>query len=302
MQFPLFYTPISLTFLYFVWYSFLGWCMESTFCSICQKRLINRGFLHLPLCPIYGVGVLIMVNFFTPFVDDILLFYLMATVVMSAWEYFVGWLLEVTTHVKYWDYSHRRFNLKGRICLGNSLYWGIAAYLAIFFIHPATAHLFAKLSPLPRQILALVLGVMMLVDTIITIRDLALLSSALTKVENIRVQLELGKMELQQHIEDHIEERKAALGQSISDLQSAGGRAKEMLNQAAQERARSAQEKARAAQEKARAAQEKLRAQHMAELARRSARFMKHYSAMSLHHDPTLLKDLRQWIESHKEK
>ncbi len=295
MQFPLFHTPLSLTFLYFVWYSFLGWCMESTFCSVCQKRWINRGFLHAPLCPIYGVGVLIMVNFFTPFVNNIPLFYVMATVVMSAWEYFVGWLLEVTTHVKYWDYSHRRFNLKGRICLGNSLYWGLAAYLAIFLIHPATAHLFAKLNPLPRQILALILAVLILIDTIITIRDLALLSSALSKVEQVRVQLELGKMELQQHIEDHIEERKSALGQSISDLQSAGGRAKEMLNQAAQERAR-------AAQEKARAAQEKLRAKHMAELARRSARFMKHYSAMSLHHDPALLKDLRQWVESHKAK
>lgn len=295
MQFPLIYTPISLTFLYFVWYSFLGWCMESTYCSIHEKRLINRGFLHLPLCPIYGVGVLIMVNFFTPFVDNIPLFYIMATVVMSAWEYFVGWLLEVTTHVKYWDYSHRRFNMKGRICLGNSLYWGLAAYLAIFFIHPATAHLFARLPTLPRQILALVLAVMMMVDTIITIRDLALLSSALTKVENIRVQLELGKMELQQHIEDHIEERKASIGQSISDLQSAGGRARETINQAAQDRARSAQEKVRAAQEK-------LRAKHMAELARHSARFIKHYSAMSIHHNPALLKDLRQWIDSHKKK
>ncbi len=288
MQFPLFHTPISLTFLYFVWYSFLGWCMESTFCSVCHKRWINRGFLHLPICPIYGVGVLIMVNFFTPFVGNIPLFYLMATVVMSAWEYFVGWLLEVTTHVKYWDYSNRRCNLKGRICLGNSLWWGIAAYLAIFLIHPATAQLYSRLEPLPRQIIASVLAVMVLVDTVITIRDLALLSSALAKVEAARVQLELGKMELQQHIEDHIEERKASLGQSISDLQSAGGRAKEMLNQAAQD--------------KARQAQEKLRAMRMAELARRSARFMKHYSAMSLHHDPALLKDLRLWVESHKEK
>lgn len=288
MQFPLFHIPFSLTFLYFVWYSFLGWCMESTFCSICQKRWINRGFLHLPLCPIYGVGVLIMVNFFTPFVDHIPLFYLMATVVMSAWEYFVGWLLEVTTHVKYWDYSHRRFNIKGRICLGNSLWWGIAAYLAIFLIHPATAQLFSRLAPLPRQILALVLGIVILIDTIITIRDLALLTSALSRVEAARVQLELGKMELHQYIGDHIEERKAALEHSISDLHNAGGWAKAKLNQAAQETAH--------------AAQEKLRARHMAELARRSARFMKHYSAMSLRRDPALLKDLHQWIESHKDK
>ena len=55
----IFGVPLTQMFLYFVWYSFLGWCMESTYCSIMEKHLINRGFLHLPLCPIYGAGVLL---------------------------------------------------------------------------------------------------------------------------------------------------------------------------------------------------------------------------------------------------
>ena len=140
----IFGVPLTQMFLYFVWYSFLGWCMESTYCSIMEKHLINRGFLHLPLCPIYGAGVLIMVNFFTPFTGNPLLFYVMATVVMSAWEYFVGWLLEVTTHMKYWDYSHRRFNLKGRICLGNCLWWGVASYFVIYWIHRLRSDCWAR--------------------------------------------------------------------------------------------------------------------------------------------------------------
>ena len=85
----LFGVPLTLMFLYFIWYSLLGWCMESTYCSIHRHRLINRGGSSTcPCAPIYGVGVLIMVNFFTPFTSSPLLFYIMATLVMSAWEYF----------------------------------------------------------------------------------------------------------------------------------------------------------------------------------------------------------------------
>ena len=146
--------PLPLLVLYFLWYSFLGWCMETAFCSISERRFVFRGFLKGPICPIYGFGVMVMVLWLQQFTQNFFLFYLIATVTMSAWEYFVGWLLEVTTHMKYWDYSHRRFNLKGRICLGNSLYWGIAAYAAIFWIHPATQRLFGHLSTVAQTWLA----------------------------------------------------------------------------------------------------------------------------------------------------
>ena len=109
--------PLSTLFLYFCFYSCAGWCMETVYCSILEKRFVPRGFLHGPLCPIYGVGVLLMILFFAPLKGNLALFYIVSTVVMSAWEYFVGWFLEVTTHIKYWDYSMYRFNLKGRICL-----------------------------------------------------------------------------------------------------------------------------------------------------------------------------------------
>ena len=130
-------------FLYFIFYSFLGWVMETCYCSICERRLVPRGFLYGPICPIYGAGVLLMILFFTPLKQNLLLFYVVAVVVMSSWEYFVAWLLETTTHVKYWDYSHFRFNLKGRICLWVALVWGVLSYLVIFYIHPPVEELFA---------------------------------------------------------------------------------------------------------------------------------------------------------------
>ena len=287
----IFGVPLTQMFLYFVWYSFLGWCMESTYCSIMEKHLINRGFLHLPLCPIYGAGVLIMVNFFTPFTGNPLLFYVMATVVMSAWEYFVGWLLEVTTHMKYWDYSHRRFNLKGRICLGNCLWWGVASYFVIYWIHPATIRLLGTLPVLARQITAYVLAAAVIADTVITIRDLALISKALAKAEEARVQLELGKKELQ----EQLDARKDALAQSLEAK-------KENLQQSLEAKKDDLQESLenRAERAKARlAALEERRSQMLAAADKHSRRFVRHYRILSSRRYSGTLAELRRRATEH---
>lgn len=287
----IFGVPLTQMFLYFVWYSFLGWCMESTYCSIMEKHLINRGFLHLPLCPIYGAGVLIMVNFFTPFTGNPLLFYVMATVVMSAWEYFVGWLLEVTTYMKYWDYSHRRFNLKGRICLGNCLWWGVASYFVIYWIHPATIRLLGTLPVLARQITAYVLAAAVIADTVITIRDLALISKALAKAEEARVQLELGKKELQ----EQLDARKDALAQSLEAK-------KENLQQSLEAKKDDLQESLenRAERAKARlAALEERRSQMLAAADKHSRRFVRHYRTLSSRRYSGTLAELRRRAAEH---
>ena len=188
---------VQAEFWFFV-YGCIGWCVEVVFAAVKEHRLVNRGFLCGPICPIYGFGVMVMVLWLQQFTQNFFLFYLIATVTMSAWEYFVGWLLEVTTHMKYWDYSHRRFNLKGRICLGNSLYWGIAAYAAIFWIHPATQRLFGHLSTVAQTWLAGGLLALTLADTIVTIRHLALTSGFLAKAEQVQKELERQKEQLRE--------------------------------------------------------------------------------------------------------
>ena len=82
--------PLPLLVLYFLWYSLLGWCMETTFCSISERRFVFRGFLKGPICPIYGFGVMVMVLWLQQFTQNFFLFYLIATVTMSVWEIFRG--------------------------------------------------------------------------------------------------------------------------------------------------------------------------------------------------------------------
>lgn len=207
--------PISLLFLYFIIYSFLGWLLETVYCSLRERRFVARGFLYGPICPIYGVGVLMMLCWFAPFTDQPLIFYMVATVCMSAWEYLVGWLLETTTHIKYWDYSTRRFNLHGRICLSISLTWGVLAYLVIFWIHPVVARLTAQMSDFAIHVAGVVLLALLVADAAATIRELALLTAMLQKLtrmgEELQVQLALSRAELS----DRLDEAREALSSRL---------------------------------------------------------------------------------------
>lgn len=209
--------PISLLFLYFVIYAFLGWILETVYCSVRERRFVARGFLYGPVCPIYGVGVLMMLCWFAPFTGQPLLFYAVATVCMSAWEYLVAWILETTTHIKYWDYSDRKFNLHGRICLSISLTWGVLAYLVIFWIHPVIAGLVERLSAFTIYVADVVLLVLLVADAAATIRELALLTAMLRKLtqmgEELQVQLALSRAELS----DRLDEAREALSDRLDD-------------------------------------------------------------------------------------
>lgn len=99
--------------LYFIIYSFCGWVLESIYKTIREKKWVNSGFLHGPLCPIYGVGAIIMILGTTQYKFNNALFIMLYIIfIMSVWEYFVGWLLEKMFNTKYWDYSKRRFNIR----------------------------------------------------------------------------------------------------------------------------------------------------------------------------------------------
>lgn len=213
--------PLSTLVLYFCFYACAGWCMETVYCSIPEKRFVPRGFLHGPLCPIYGVGVLLMILFFKPLAGNIVVFYLVSTVCMSAWEYFVGWFLEATTHMKYWDYSMFRFNLHGRICLWVCLVWGALSYVCIFWIHPPVAAFIDRIPVLPRQLLAIALSVAIIVDAVVTIRELALMTTVMNKLQRagdeLQLQMALGRMELG----DKLHDAKDAISDRLQDAKEA---------------------------------------------------------------------------------
>lgn len=183
---------------YFIIYSILGWIMESIFRSISEKKIINTGFLKGPFCPIYGIGAIIMILFLQRFQSNMILLFIIAMVTLTLWEYLVAVILEGTFHIKYWDYSKNKFNFQGRICLTNSIYWGVLGVVFICYIH---SFMESKVMLIPDMILKIsVCGIMIIVlaDAINTIVRLKNLKSTLEKIENLNAQIKEKLNELKE--------------------------------------------------------------------------------------------------------
>ena len=181
---------------YFVIYSFLGWILESIVRTICERKIINTGFLIGPFCPIYGFGAIIMILFLDQFKNNIILLFFSSFIILSLWEYIVGVLLEKFFATKYWDYSDHKFNYKGRICLTNSIAWGILGVLFINYIHPTITQLLEHVDFIYVAIITSIIAVILLIDAIISIIKVKNIKTTLEKIEEINEQIKQKLLEL----------------------------------------------------------------------------------------------------------
>lgn len=115
----------------FLVYSFLGWVMETATAAIRNRRFANKGLINGPLCIIYGVSTCMVTVFFQE-LTGIWLF-IAAAIMSTLIEWIAGHLIERCFHERWWDYSDRRWNLDGYICVGMSFLWGILCTAAISF-------------------------------------------------------------------------------------------------------------------------------------------------------------------------
>lgn len=133
--------------LLFFFYSAGGWLLESIYCSIGEKRLINRGFLTGPLCPIYGTAALVMtILIYNPFKDRPLIIFLLGIVLCDIVEYITSYIMEKLFSARWWDYTYEFLNIGGRICLKHTLYWGIISVAFVRVLHPAVENLYARIN------------------------------------------------------------------------------------------------------------------------------------------------------------
>lgn len=121
--------------LFFI-YSFLGWLMESVSDTIRKKKFVNRGFLIGPYCPIYGAGVLLITILLRKYNDDIWITFFMSLLICGTLEYLTSYVMEKLFKARWWDYSQRKFNINGRICLETLIPFGIAGTFIIYIANP----------------------------------------------------------------------------------------------------------------------------------------------------------------------
>ena len=183
---------------YFIVYSFLGWILESVVRTVCERKIINTGFLKGPFCPIYGCGAIIMLLFLSELKYSTILLFIMSVISLSIWEYIVGAFLEKSFHTKYWDYSDHKFNYKGRICLSNSIAWGVLEVVFINYIHPFIVSILSKIDNIYIQIIIPIIALILLIDAIISIVKVKNISVTLEKVEKLNEQIKEKLQEIKE--------------------------------------------------------------------------------------------------------
>lgn len=137
---------MMLYFYFFIIYSIIGWIIEMTFTSITTKKVVNRGFLLGPYCPIYGTGALFIVLFLGKYKNDIIVLFTMAVVICSIIEYVTSYLMEKIFKARWWDYSDFSFNLNGRICLSNAMAFGVLGVAVVNYVHPLVLNLLTNVN------------------------------------------------------------------------------------------------------------------------------------------------------------
>ena len=174
--------------LFFFLYSFMGWVWESCYVSLKERRLVNRGFMHGPFLPLYGSGAVIVLFCTMTVQDHVVLVFLLGMAGATALEFVTGVVMESIFHVKYWDYSHQKLNLKGYICPAASLCWGCFSVLMVYVVHPPVQSAVLMLPERAAAAAAAVLTVGTAADFILSFREALDMKQLLAQVEKTRQQ------------------------------------------------------------------------------------------------------------------
>lgn len=192
----------SLFLLWFI-YSFLGWLVETLYCSIRQGFFVERGFLSGPICPIYGVGAMYVIFLVDPYVNTLVGLFFFSILMTSILEYITSYIMEKIFAMRWWDYSDKKFNIKGRVCLENSIYFGILSLVLIHWIHPYIRLLIEDISSTNKNNISIFLLVIILLDIIHSSNAAIKLNSRFKQIYALKEEIRdaIGREHLEEKIE-----------------------------------------------------------------------------------------------------
>lgn len=150
--------------------SFVGWCWEVSLYLVKERRFVNRGFLFGPILPIYGFGALFILLTCVPFKENTLAVAFVGMAAASLLEYVTGYAMEKLFHMRYWDYSKRRLNLNGYICLMSAATWAVFSVALVQIVHPMAHPYICRILPVPAMILSVILIALLITDTVFSVR------------------------------------------------------------------------------------------------------------------------------------
>jgi len=202
----------------FIIYSFLGWIIEVIYHLFTQKKFVNRGFLHGPLCPIYGGTAVLVILLVKIFGESFYTIFLVGVSAGSLMELITGYILEILFNTKWWDYSKEKLNFKGYICLRFSLIWGFFALVFILIINPKFSKLTYWTMNNLGEVFYNILLIALVVDIVLTINSLIAFKKVFTELQEVLLETrenmdKLMERTLNIESKNHIRQRISYLGE-----------------------------------------------------------------------------------------
>ncbi len=223
------YLPLQWLFLFF-FYSLFGWCFESAYVSVLNKRLVNRGFMRGPFLPLYGAGGIMMLVVSKPYYDNIILVFIAGCIGATALEYVTGVIMETLFKVRYWDYSDKKFNFQGQVCLESTLVWG---FFTVVFTHYLQIPIEKILLAIPYTFLSVVTIVLLVINTVdfamafrtaMDLRDiLVYMEKARTEMQRMQKRLEVLIAFKSEDAKESLENKVEAIGNKVEGLKGTVG-------------------------------------------------------------------------------
>lgn len=180
---------IKLYILIFFIYAIAGWIMESTMISIKNKKFVNRGFLIGPICPIYGYGVVLISILLKKYQDDMIITFFMSIIICGVLEYFTSFFMEKIFHARWWDYSKRKFNINGRICLENLILFGFASCFIVYIANPFIIQKIKLIPDFIQTIIIVILLIIHIIDNIISYKIILNLKQVSSEIQDNTVEI-----------------------------------------------------------------------------------------------------------------
>lgn len=161
---------IRIVFLLFIIYSFIGWVIEVIDAYIKTGKFVNRGFLIGPYCPVYGVGCTLMIILLSKYLDDIVVLFFMCIVTFSILEYMTSFAMEKLFKARWWDYSNKRFNINGRICLETMIPFGLGGVFVMYVVNPVIMYVLTSMPDILLTIFSIVIGILYTLDLCVSVK------------------------------------------------------------------------------------------------------------------------------------
>lgn len=201
------YSGYELWWLFFI-YSFLGWVIETAVATGKKRRFVNRGVFSGPVCFVYGVSAVLMTVTLWELLEDPVFLFLGCTIEATVVEWVTGKVLERMNHHKWWDYSRKKWNFDGYICLSYSVLWGCLGVLGVCYGNEIFSILFKFLPEFVGKVLVYAMVFVGAVDAVVSLAAILHIQKRVpTQVQNFDRQLGLWTGRLRQWLVSHVENR-----------------------------------------------------------------------------------------------